>query len=361
MGNMSFDPLKPHNRLKKLPPPKEVLESPAVLKKTISASRALANLAAGKALPNQTVLLHSVFLREAKQSSEIENIVTTDDELYEALADIEKDVGANTKEVLYYVEALWKGVEWIKRRPLTTNAFIDIVQIVKGNSAGVRRTTGTNLKNKSTGEVVYTPPEGEELLNDLLKNLEEFMHKEKDIDPLIKMAIAHYQFEAIHPFGDGNGRTGRILNILFLLEAKLLETPILYLSRYIINNKDDYYRYLLEVTTENKWEQWILYMLDAVEQTAIYTDGKIEEILKVMDDTCETMKEKVKFYTKELLEVLFQQPYCKAKFLVDAGIAKEQTARKYLEDLVEIGVLDSIKIGRENLYINKEFLRVLKG
>ncbi len=357
---MAFDPLLPYNDLPILPPSREILESPRILKKAISASRALATLTAGKALPNQTVLLNSIFLKEAKESSEIENIVTTDDELYEALANIEKAINPTTKEVLRYVEALWIGVSDIKQRPLTTNVFITIMQIIKENSSSVRKNSGTNLKNKRTGEIVYTPPIGTERLNALLNNLEVFLNTENGIDPLIKMAIAHYQFEAIHPFSDGNGRTGRIINILYLMQAGLLETPILYLSKYIIEHRDSYYRRLLEVTTQNKWEEWIMYMLDAVEETAKFTEEKICEIIHLMETTSGRLKSEVSFYSKELLEVLFQLPYCKAKFIVENGLAKEQTARKYLEKLASIGLLKPVKIGRENLYIFEDFLTVLK-
>lgn len=358
---MTFNPLLPYNDLPMLPPPRQVLESPKILQKAILASRALAKLSAGKALPNQTVLLNSIFLREAKESSRIENIVTTDDELYEALADIEKEIAPNTKEVLHYLDALWDGVESIKTRPLGTTTFVHIMQIIKQNTSEIRKNSGTNLKNKKTGQVIYTPPEGVDRIHGLLKNLELFIYEEKNVDPIIKMAVMHYQFEAIHPFSDGNGRTGRILNILYLMQSGLLETPVLYLSKYIIEHKEEYYRFLLEVTTENKWEQWLLFMLSAVEETAKFTDQKMNEIMELMLETKELLRTKASsFYSKELLEVLFRLPYCKAKFLVEAGIAKDQTARKYLEHLAAIGLLQAVKIGRENLYINRRFLNLLK-
>lgn len=357
---MHFDQNKPYNDLPVLPPASEI-ESPRVLKKAISASRALAKLSTGKALPNQTVLLNTFFLKEAKESSEIENIVTTDDELYEAMANVEKEITPNTKEVLHYVDALWKGMEWIRSgKPLTTNAFVEIVQTVKQNTAGIRKHSGTKIVNNSTKETIYTPPEGETVIRNLLQNLEEFLHVDNNIDPLVKMAVAHYQFEAIHPFADGNGRSGRIINILYLISCGLLEIPILYLSKYIIEHKVDYYKNLQNVTRNNDWETWIVYMLDAVEQTAAYTEKKMNGIIELMAKTQDVMKSKIPFFSKELLEILFQQPYCKTQFLVKAGIAKEQTARKYLDELVSIGVLDSIKIGREKLYINKPFRALLK-
>ena len=357
---MPFDPNKPYNDLPFLPPGSEI-ETSVILKKTISASRALAKLSAGKALPNQSVLLNTVFLKEAKESSEIENIVTTDDELYEAMANVEKAFTPNTKEVLHYVDALWKGMDWIqKNKPLTTNAFIEIVQTVKRNTAAVRKHSGTKIVNQSTKTTIYTPPEGEEVIRKLLRNLEEFINVDNGIDPLVKMAVAHYQFEAIHPFGDGNGRSGRIINILYLVSCGLLETPILYLSKYIIDHKAGYYRNLQRVTSHRDWEGWILYMLDAVEQTAQFTEKKMHAIMALMEQTKVHMNTSVPFYSKELLELLFQQPYCKTQFLVKSGIAKEQTARKYLDTLVSIEILESIKIGREKLYINKPFLELLK-
>ncbi len=353
-----FDPQKPYNGLPGLPPNVD-LNNSRIFKKLVSASRALARLSSSRALPNQTVLLNSVFLREAKASSEVENIITTDDELFQAMAEPEKHISGESKEVLHYVEAVWYGMELIKKQPLSTNIFVQVVQTIKKNRAGIRQHLGTSIKNEKTGEIVYVPPEGEQIIREKLHNLEKFLHENQELDPLIKMAIAHYQFEAIHPFSDGNGRTGRIINLLYLVQSGLLKTPILYLSKYIIDNKADYYAKLKAVTESNAWEDWILYMLDAIEQTSVFTEQKIEDIFAAMG----TVKNKIhasKLYTKDLLEVLFHQPYCKAKFLVDAGIAKEQTARKYLEELEKLGVLNKIKIGRENLYINSEFLKVLR-
>lgn len=355
---MSFNPQIPHNHLPLLPPG-IIVEDPEILQKAIKASRALAKLSSGKALPNQTVLLNTIVLQEARQSSAIENIITTDDELYEALSEPEKDITPHTKEVLHYAEALWAGMKSIEIRPLSTNTFVEIVQIIKQSNAGIRKNPGTKIANSKSGEAIYTPPEGEELIRKLLNNLEQFFHEENGIDPLIKMAIGHYQFEAIHPFADGNGRTGRIINILYLVSSGLLELPVLYLSKYIIEHKDAYYNNLLEVTKNNNWKQWILYILDAVEVTAGYTDQKIQSILQAMQLFEEKCTSQCSFYSKELRDILFQQPYCKAKFLVDAGIAKELTARKYLREIAAVGLLEEKKVGRENLYINKNFLKVL--
>lgn len=352
-----FDTKKPYNDLPDLPPDIDI-NSPRILLKLVSASRALASLSSSRALPNQTVLLNSVFIREAKESSEVENIITTDDELFQAMAEPERKISGESKEVLHYVEAVWCGMELIKTQPLCTNIFIKIVQTIKKNAAGIRQHTGTNIKNEKTGEIVYIPPEGESIIRQKLYNLEKFLHGYPEVDPLIKMAVAHYQFEAIHPFGDGNGRTGRIINLLYLVQTGLLKKPILYLSKYILDNKTNYYSKLKAVTEANAWEDWILYMLDAIEQTAIFTEKKIEEIFMVIAYIKIKMREN-KLYSKDLLDVLFHQPYCKAKFLIEAGVAKEQTARKYLEQLEKIGILRKLKVGRENLFINQEFLRVL--
>lgn len=352
-----FDPKKPYNDLPNLPPRVD-LNSTKILKKLVTASRALASLSSSRALPNQTILLSSVFLREAKESSEVENIITTDDELFQAMSAPEKKISGQSKEVLRYVEAVWHGMKLIKTKLLSTNIFIGIVQTIKQNSAGIRQQPGTKIKNEKTEEIIYVPPEGESVIREKLHNLEKFLHENEEVDPLVKMAVAHYQFEAIHPFGDGNGRTGRIINLLYLVQAGLLKMPILYLSKYIIENKVDYYEKLKAVTEIQAWEDWVLYMLDAIEQTAVFTQQKIEEIFMVINEIKNKMRE-ARLYSKNLLDVLFHQPYCKARFLVAAGIAKEQTARKYLEKLEKIGVLNKVKIGRENLFINHEFWKVL--
>ena len=359
---MPFDPDKPYNDLPLLPPKTE-LETKAVLKKTIAANKALAELkGAGDLIPNQGVLINAIVLQEAKLSSEIENVVTTNDELYRAFADAGHNTNPHTKEVLHYSEALWHGCDTLRNKggPLTTNLFVSLFQIVKQTTDGIRKGAGTKLANPATGRIIYTPPEGEGLLRDKLANLEKFIYAEDEIDPLIKLAVLHYQFEAIHPFADGNGRTGRILNILFLIDRDLLDIPVLYLSRYIIENKNGYYVALRRVTEKQAWEDWTVYMLNAVEQTARATRERIVAIKDLMNKTAETVRKKApRIYSKDLIEVIFHQPYCKIKFLEDAEIGNRQTASTYLRELEKIGVLHGTKKGREFYYINKKFLDVL--
>jgi Fic family protein len=357
---MVFDRNRPFNDLPLLPPETD-LESKAILKKAIAANRELAELkGAGDALPNQAILVNSIVLQEARLSSEIENIVTTTDELYKATDEDPSKLDHATKEVLRYREALWHGFENLKSRPLSTNLFIELVKIIKQTDFGIRRVPGTKIAN-SQGDAVYTPPEGELLLRDLLSNLERFMHAEDYIDPLVKLAVLHYQFEAIHPFMDGNGRTGRIINILYLVEKGLLKIPVLYLSHFIIQNKTDYYAGLRQVTEHNGWEPWILYMLDAIAATARQTREKIFRIRDAMDSAQELARTKApKIYSKDLIELIFEMPYCKIRFLENRGIAKRQTAAVYLKALEEIGLLQSLKVGREVYYLNAPLLAILK-
>jgi len=349
---MPFDRQQPYNDLPLLPPTTE-LETKAVLKQAIAASRMLANLRGLAAqIPNQGVLINSIVLQEARLSSEIENIVTTNDELYRADADADGKTDAHTKEVLRYRQALNHGFHELGTRPLTTNLFIDIVRIIKEVDFGVRRVPGTALKN-ALGEVVYTPPVGESVIRDKLANLEQFIHAQDDLDPLVKMAVMHYQFEAIHPFEDGNGRTGRILNLLYLVERGLLDIPVLFLSRYIIANKAAYYEGLRAVTERQDWESWILYMLRAVESTAQQTFAQVTRIRALMEQVREQVQQQAPaIYSKDLIEAIFRHPYTKIQFLVDAGIAKRQTASVYLQTLAGLGFLRSSKHGREVYYIN---------
>jgi len=352
---MGFDPSRPYNDLPPLPPAVN-LETVAILRKCITAHRALAELKGmGETIPNQSILINSITLQEARSSSEIENIITTNDALFQAFTASTGKVDSATKEVLRYREAIWEGFTQLKRRPLlTTNLFVQLYQTIKLTQAGIRTVPGTTIANATTGKVVYTPPEGETVIREKLRNLENFIHSEDQLDPLIRMTLMHYQFEAIHPFTDGNGRTGRILNILFLVSCRLLDIPVLYLSKYIIENKQDYYRLLRNVTEKEAWEAWVLFMLDAVEQTAIYTRDKILGIRALLDATLEEAREKLpeRVYSKELIELLFHQPYTKTQFLVNAGIAKRQTAAVYLKELEKKGFLQSQKIGKENLYLN---------
>jgi Fic family protein len=352
---MAFDPKIPYNDLPPLPPKADV-ETKAILKKTIAARSALAELKGlGETLPNQAVLVDSLILQEAKASSEIENIITTSDALFQAFTAKTKQIDPATKEVLRYREALWKGYTKLKSRPvLTTNLFIELVQTIKEHSGGIRRMPGTAVANAATGAVIYTPPEGEAVIRGKLKNLGDFIHAEDDMDPLIKLALIHYQFEAIHPFADGNGRTGRIINILFLVLNGLLDLPVLYLSKSIIEHKNDYYRLLRQVTEKGLWEPWILFMLKAVEETAVFTRERTVAIRGLMTETMEKAREKLptRVYSKELIETIFRQPYTKGQFLVDAGIAQRKTAAEYLKALEKIGIMKSMKIGKETLYLN---------
>lgn len=358
---MPFDPQTPYNDLPLLPPPGE-LETRAVLKKAIAANKALAELkGAGELIPDQSLLIQAIGLQEAKLSSEIENIVTTNDELYRAFADQGQRTNPHTKEVLRYKDALWHGFKMIKEenRPLTTRLFEELFQIIKETTAGVRRMPGTKLANPF-GEVIYTPPEGESIIRDKLANLERFIYDDSDLDPLIKLAVMHYQFEAIHPFTDGNGRTGRIINILYLVEMGLLDIPVLYLSRYIIDHKSAYYAGLKQITRDHDWEPWIIYMLDAIAQTARITRERILGIRNLMREGIEQVKQQLpKVYSKDLLELLFRQPYCKIRFLEEAGIAQRKTASQYLRELERIGMLTPVKAGREVYYLNTALLKLL--
>ncbi len=351
---MTFDPMTPYNDLPLLPPRVQV-ETEAVLKRAIGAARALAELKGlGQTIPNQAMLVDSLVLQEAKDSSAIENIFTTNDVLFRSYAARTGHVDPATKEVLRYREALWDGFKSLKiRTVLSTNLLIKIVQTIMGDDAGIRNIPGTTIVNGATGETIYTPPEGESILRDKLANLEQFMQADDSMEKLVKLALIHYQFEAIHPFADGNGRTGRILGILFLTYTGLLDLPVLYLSRYIIEHKHDYYVLLRGVTEQGEWEPWILYMLDAVEQMSIVTRDRILAIRALMQQTMERVNEELpKIYSKELVELLFRQPYAKGQSIVDAGIAKRQTAAEYLRALEAIGVLRAQRVSKETLYLN---------
>jgi Fic family protein len=358
---MQFDKAKPYNGLPELPPSID-LETKAVLKKCISARTALAELkGVGGVIPNQALLIRSIGLQEARLSSEIENIVTTSDDLYQALADAVRAPDPAAKEVLRYQDALAAGHKSLLKQPvLTTNLFCEIAATIKQYDMNVRAMPGTKIVD-GKGDVIYTPPEGAEVIRDKLKNLEYFIHAESDVDPLIKLAVIHYQFEAIHPFTDGNGRTGRIINVLYLIQQNLLTLPVLYLSRYLIEKKTEYYSGLRRVTEHGDWENWVQFVLDAVERTALQTKEKILQIKEIMDDTQEEMREKLpKIYTKDLVELIFYYPYCKTKFLEDKGFGTRHTTTSYLRALEGIGILQSQKIGRELYFINRRLLNVLK-
>ncbi len=359
---MKFDKIKPYNQLPTLPPKTEI-ETQPVLKRCIKASRALAELKqAGGLIPNQSVLINTIPLIEAQLSSEIENVVTTSDRLFRLAsgANIESDPA--TKETLRYQTALSEGSLSMKKRPVSTATAVGICRTIRNVDINIRTTPRTAVVNPATRKTIYTPPEGETLIREKMANWERFINNETDIDPLVRMAVMHYQFEAIHPFTDGNGRTGRILCILYLIQEGLLEIPVLYLSRYIINHKNQYYKYIRQVTEDNAWEQWILFILQGVEETASWTIYKIRAVHELVDHTCSYVREKLpKIYSRELVELTFVQPYCRITNVVDAGIVKRQSASVYLKALADIGVLEEIKVGREKLFVHPKFLQLLTG
>lgn len=354
-----FAPDQPYNNLPPLPP-RQPLETPAVLKACIPARAALAALQQScRLIPNPTVLINSIPLLEAQASSEIENIVTTADALFHAQA-TDTDADPATKEALRYRTALYQGFRQLEKRPVSTGLAVDICRAFKGPDHDIRKLPGTALRNSASGEIVYTPPVGENVIRDLLGNWERFVHEQEELDPLVRMAAAHYQFEAIHPFSDGNGRTGRILNLLLLVEQKLMDIPVLYLSRHIIRNKPDYYRLLNAVTRDGAWETWLLYMLNAVAETARWTTDKIAAIRALQAHTQTWVKEqRPALYSHELIDLIFVQPYCRIQNLVEAGLGHRQTASGYLKQLCEIGVLREIKTGREKLFIHPKFIELL--
>ena len=352
-------PDRPYNDLPLLPPAQE-FETKTVLKQCIKSRAALAELKqAARLLPNPGVLIGTLPLLEAQASSEIENIVTTADRLFRHMGG-DSQADPATREALRYRIALLEGYAALAARPLNTRTAEEVCTRIKGMEMSVRKIPGTTLANDATGETIYTPPAGEALIRDLLGNWERFLHNETGVDPLIRMAAAHYQFEAIHPFTDGNGRTGRILNSLFLIQEDLLTLPILHLSRYIIANKADYYRLLLGVTREQAWEPWLLYMLKGVEETATWTVGKIGAIRELMEHAAAHIKNRLpKIHSHELVTVIFEQPYCRIGNLVDAGIAKRQAASEYLKQLASIGVLHEQAVGREKLFVHPKLMQLL--
>ncbi len=356
-----FDPTKPYNDLPKLPPPVD-LESKVVLKKCASVHAALAALRErGRRIPDQAVLINAIPIMEAKDSSAIENIVTTNDALFRD-ASLKEDSAADpaTKEAARYRAALNHGFQTLTHRPITTRLVIDICRELKATELDIRGVPGTKLTNKLSGKVIYTPPQGRDLLSELLSNWEKFLNEAEDIDPVVRMAVGHYQFEAIHPFIDGNGRTGRVINILYLIQQNLLDLPTLYLSRYILWRRADYYRLLHEVTTEGAWEPWIMFMLEGVESTARWTTAKIGAIHDLIDATATFVRTALpKIYSRELIDVLFTQPYCRIGNVIDARLAKRETASKHLQQLVDAGILREVKVGREKLFLNIRYAALL--
>ncbi|KGQ27598.1 protein adenylyltransferase Fic [Gallibacterium anatis] len=358
----NWDPEIAYNLLPELPPTQD-LETKAILKQAILARAALAELKqAAELIPNQSMLINTLPVMEARASSEIENIMTTTDKLFQSLQFDGEENDPATKEALRYRTALFLGYESLKRSPLCTRTAVLVCSEIKGREMDIRKVSGTALRNGISGKTIYTPPAGEQIIRDKLANWERFIHENETLDPLIILAVAHYQFEAIHPFTDGNGRTGRVLNSLLLIDKGLLSLPILYLSRYIIQNKNDYYRLLLNVTQEQNWEEWIIYILKGIENTAIWTVKKIEAIRELLEITKNYIREKAPLiYQRELIDLLFEQPYTRIANLEQAGIAKRQTASKYLKELCELGVLEEIMIGRDKLFVHTKLMELLRG
>lgn len=347
-------------------PVQQDLETKAVLKKLAQAHRALAELKGIiTSIPNQSILLETLTLREARESSAIENIISTFDEVYQSNLFSNIFASPAAKEVHQYAAALKKGFQLVKQHHLLTNNHIlQIQEVVEQNRAGFRKLPGTKLLNDKTGEVVYTPPQDFDTIISLMNNLEMFINDDSmmDVDPLIKMAIIHHQFESIHPFYDGNGRTGRIINILYLVQKGLLHLPVLYLSQYIIKHKSDYYRLLQEVRDEGKWEEWILFMLDGIEKTAAASVTLITSIKELMQHYKQQIRNNhPKLYSQDLLNNLFKYPYTKIEFLQNDLQISRSTAIRYLDTLVEAGFLTKHKVGRDNFFLNAKLLRMLTG
>ncbi|MGI9548674.1 MAG: Fic family protein [Bdellovibrionales bacterium] len=352
-----MDASKPNNELPLLPP-KVDLENAKIFKALIKAHRELSGLKGeAKNLINSNILFSTLPLQEAKSSSEIENIITTTDQIYQALSEnknIEDIKNPQVKEVLYYREAINESLSFLKEKKylITTNLCKKICSIIKNQEMGLRNTPGVKLWNPRTKKVVYTPPETHKL-PDLLKNWEEFVNNNKnDLDPILKLAIMHYQFEAIHPFSDGNGRTGRVLNTLFLITNKLLDHPILDLSYYIHKNKSQYYKLLNNVSSKGEWIDWVLYIIKAIEVSSYETRKKIEKIRDLFNESFEKIKTEKISDKKQLIELIFINPYCRVEHFVDQDLGTRITAKKYLDLLVDKGILKPEKRGRSIIYIN---------
>jgi len=338
------------------------VETKTVLKKLPSAHAALAELKGiASIMPNQSILINTLGLQEAKDSSAIENIITTHDDLYKSELNLNSYKSLNAKEVQNYIAATKIGFDLITKTGLLTNRTVLKIQEVLEGKAGFRKLPGTTLKNTSTGEIIYTPPQDPEEIKDLMTNLEKFINDKEssDFDPLVKMAIIHYQFESIHPFYDGNGRTGRIINILYLIQEKLQDLPILYLSSYIIKNKSDYYRLLQEVRTKNDWEEWLLFMIKAVDQTSKETIDLIIKIRELMMNYKRTLRDNYKFYSQDLLNNLFKHPYTKIEFIQRDLNVSRITAANYLNQLADDKLLTKKKLGTANYYINDPLFKLL--
>ncbi|RYZ56742.1 MAG: Fic family protein [Chitinophagaceae bacterium] len=351
-------------QLRMLPPSMD-LETKPVLKQLAIARAELAMLNGRSAtIPNETILINTLSLQEARDSSAIENIVTTHDELYKAQLFTDYFNNAAAKEVSLYAEALKQGFALVRRQKLINNSTVLTVQrLLEGNEAGYRQVPGTALVNEQTGETVYTPPQSRKEIEAGMDNLVAFMNDDalSDLDPLVKMAVMHHQFETIHPFYDGNGRTGRILNILYLVQQGLLDLPVLYLSRYLIATKADYYRLLQSVRDTGEWQPWLLYMLKGVEVTAKQTVVLIEGIRRLMQDYKQQLRTGLpKIYSQDLLNNLFRHPYTKIEFVIAELQVSRPTATAYLEALVGAGLLQKFKLGKSNYYMNNQLYNLLR-
>jgi Fic family protein len=351
------------NRILSELPPVIDLETKAVLKNLPTAHAALAELKGiASTIPNQIILINTLGLQEAKDSSAIENIITTHDDLYKSGLNLDGFSSLEAKEVQNYISALKKGFELVKNRGLiTSNIIIEIQKELEGNDAGFRKLPGTTLKNASTGETIYTPPQDIKDIKRLMSNLEKFINDPSlcDYDPLVKMAMIHYQFESIHPFYDGNGRTGRIINILYLIQEGLLTMPILYLSNYIIKNKSDYYRLLQQIRDKETWEEWLLFMINGIRITSRETIELIAQIKSLMQECKIKLRDNYKFYSQDLLNNLFKHPYTKIEFVVNDLKVSRITAASYLNKLADDGLLKKARIGTGNYYINDPLYTIL--
>lgn len=361
---MAFNPRQPYNELPDLPPEGIDLETPPVMRQLASAARYLGELnGLCNTLPNPQLLINTIVLQESKSSTAIENIVTTQDELYKAAAENETENHA-AKEVLNYREALYAGLSRMEAQDglIVTNTMIEIMQTIKENTSSIRVTPGVALKSALNAEVIYTPPTGEQLLRSKLTALERFINEPEisSLDPLIKLAMIHYQFESIHPFADGNGRTGRILNALYLVQQGLLPQPILYLSSYIMQYKTEYYQFLRGVTERANWQDWIMFMLTAIAETSKITLDKIRRMTLLKKETEEQMREVLgASFSYELLELMFALPYLKIDILEAKNIAHRQTASSWLNKLTDAGILEPKRMGRPTYYINQGLMDIL--
>ena len=357
---MRWDPAKPYNDLPELPPEDVPLESVEVLKLAVEARAALASLdQAVLRLPNPSVLLNALLVLEAQASSEIENIVTTTDELFKYAQDELSASDPSTREALRYRTALFESFESVRARTLNISTAVQVCSRIKMRDMSIRPTPGTYIGNPVTNQAIYTPPVGEQVIRDKLANWETFIHAHDGLDPLVKMAVAHYQFEAIHPFEDGNGRTGRVLNVLVLVTTGLLSQPILYLSKYIIQTKNDYYRLLQAVTAEGSWAEWIGYMLEGIRQTSLLTVRKIDDVITLQREVHERLRAVLGSANADLLNLLFEQPYCRISSVMDRCEVSRPTATKWLNALADEGVLRRVRNGRDVLFINVDFIDIL--